>query len=58
VKLRVACLHRLQAYVDKDLRVLNHFRLLLGRTDESDRKLLLSMAGKMAAQTKRRKKAG
>jgi transcriptional regulator with XRE-family HTH domain len=42
----------------KDQRVLSKFRTLLGRTDENDRKLLISMAGKMAARTKRRRKAG
>lgn len=42
----------------KDQRVLNKFRTLLGRTDENDRKLLISMAREMAAGTKGRSKAG
>jgi transcriptional regulator with XRE-family HTH domain len=37
----------------KDGRVLNQFRRLLSRTDTEDRKLLISMAQKMASQTKR-----
>ena len=36
----------------KDGRVLNHFRSLLRRIEESDRKLLLHMAQKMARPTR------
>jgi transcriptional regulator with XRE-family HTH domain len=37
----------------KDARILGNFRRLLKRTSESDRKLLLSMAQKMARPTNR-----
>jgi len=40
----------------KDARILTNFRRLLKRTSESDRKLLLLMAQKMAVRTKRRLK--
>jgi transcriptional regulator with XRE-family HTH domain len=40
----------------KDARMLDNFRRLLKRTSESDRKLLLFMAGKMARPTPRRTK--
>jgi hypothetical protein len=40
----------------KDARILSNFRRLLKRTSESNRKLLLLMAQKMAVQTKRRVK--
>jgi transcriptional regulator with XRE-family HTH domain len=36
----------------KDRRALDHFRRLLSRMDENDRKLLMFMAQKMASQTK------
>ena len=42
----------------KDRRALDRFRKLLSRAGENDRKLLISTAGKMAARTKRRRKAG
>ena|SRR5271163_486905 len=41
----------------KDARVLSNFRRLLKRASESDRKLLLFMAQKMALATHRRAKA-
>jgi transcriptional regulator with XRE-family HTH domain len=41
----------------KDARILTNFRRLLKRTSESDRKLLLLMAQKMAVRTKRRLKS-
>jgi len=41
----------------KDRRLLNRFRSLLRRVDESDRTLLLHMAQKMARPTRRRVKA-
>ena len=41
----------------KDSRILNQFRSLLKRTDESDRKLLLFMARKMARPMSRRANA-
>jgi transcriptional regulator with XRE-family HTH domain len=41
----------------KDGLVLDQFRILLSRTDEKDRKLLLFMAKKMALQTKGRSRA-
>jgi transcriptional regulator with XRE-family HTH domain len=40
----------------KDARILSNFRRLLKRTSESDRKLLLFMAQKMARPTNRRPK--
>jgi transcriptional regulator with XRE-family HTH domain len=40
----------------KDARILSNFRRLLKRTSESDRKLLLFMAQKMARPTNRRAK--
>jgi transcriptional regulator with XRE-family HTH domain len=40
----------------KDRRTLDRFRRLLSRTNGNDRKLLLLMAGRMATQTKRRRK--
>jgi transcriptional regulator with XRE-family HTH domain len=44
-------------YSGKDRRVYHRFRGLLSRMDEKDRKLLLSMAQKMASQTKGLRKA-
>jgi transcriptional regulator with XRE-family HTH domain len=41
----------------RDARTLQQFRRLLGRTDESDRKLLVFVAQKMASQKKVRAKA-
>jgi transcriptional regulator with XRE-family HTH domain len=41
----------------KDARILNYFRRLLKRVSESDRKLLMFMAQKMAQQTAGRAKA-
>ena len=41
----------------KDARILSNFRRLLKRSSESDRKLLLFMAQKMALATSRRAKA-
>ena len=41
----------------KDRRVFDRFRTLLSRMDENDRKLLLSMAGRMSLQTKGGRKA-
>ena len=41
----------------KDARILTNFRRLLKRTSESDRKLLLLMAQKMARPMKRRARA-
>lgn len=40
----------------KEARILNQFRMLLGRIDKSDRKLLLHMAQKMARSTRTRVK--
>jgi transcriptional regulator with XRE-family HTH domain len=40
----------------KDRRVLDKFRTRLGRADENDRKLLISMAREMAARRKGRRK--
>lgn len=48
---------RAWGHADKDRRTLEKFRKLLSRTDESDRKLLISMAGEMAARTNRHKRA-
>jgi transcriptional regulator with XRE-family HTH domain len=42
----------------KDRRILNRFRKLFSQMDKNDQRLLLFMAGKMTAQTKRRTKAG
>ncbi len=41
----------------RDARTLQQFRRLLGRTDESDQKLLVFVAQKMASQKKVRAKA-
>jgi transcriptional regulator with XRE-family HTH domain len=41
----------------RDARTLQRFRRLLGRTEASDRKLLVFMAQKMASQKKVRRKA-